>query len=352
MSFPPSIIKSLFSQTDFPEHIGLHIKVKIYDGIKYLWFISPLLKGGFHKIQYVVGKSGTFSQNIRHWLWREVLFNRYDKVNLTNGKVYENKGLKWNKSNKFHRHYFNVKKEMVDDNLDKWISKGGIDKTDKFYLQFVATQEDDNKKDTQNIPESDIDKLEKRVDKLERLVNQLCKMIRGKETQIQKLKSLVKPTDTTLEELEELEEEEEPEDKLEELEEPEEPELEKLEEPEKKTVTFKEELAGPIIGKAKYIDDLYLEEVEYDIVEPLHGDDNLLLYSKGEIVGYLEESYEDTSIHEDFRDKDNCVVDPYNSYKSVARFYIESKKKYYYEKVYNPEHGCLTATRVDIEYFT
>lgn len=334
---PPSFIKSQFNPDDFPEHIGLHIKVKIYDGKKYIWFISPLLKAGFHKIQYVVGKSGTFSQNIRNWLWREVLFNRYDKVILTNGKVHQNNGLKWNKSNKFQKHYFNVKKEQVDDNLDKWISKGGIDKTDKYYLQFVATQEDE-KKETTEIPESDIDKLEKRVDKLERLVNQLCKMIKGKETQIQKLKSLVKPT-----ELEELEEPKQPEDKLEEL-----------EEPEKKTVTFEEEkeLAGPIIGKAKYLDDFYLELVEYDIVEPIHGDDNLLLYLKGEIVGYVEDCYEDTSIPEDFRDKDDYVVDPHYGGARLSRFYIESKKRYFYEKVYNSEHGCLTETGVDIEYFT
>jgi len=337
MSFPSSFIKSLFTPSDFPDHIGLHIKIKIYDGTKYIWFLSPLLKKGFHKIQYVVGKSGTHSQNIRHWLWREVIFNRYDKVNLGNGKVYENNGVKWNKLNKFHTHYFNVKKEVVDLNLDKWISKGGIDKTDKYYLQFVATQEEQI--NTQDIPESHIDKLEKRVDKLERLVNQLCKMIKGKETQIQTLKSLVKPTDTTLEELEQPVE---PEDNLEQL--------------EKKTVSFEEEEeeeeeeAGPIIGKAKYLDeDLNWEEL--DIVEPLNGDDNWLLYSQGKMVGYLE-NYQNTSIPEDFRDKDNYVVDPDNSYERLERLFIENKKKYYYVIEYNSVVGGLQPTNLcEIEYF-
>ena len=161
MTFPPPFIKSLFTPNDFPEHIGLYIKVKIYDGKKYIWFISPLLKGGFHKIQYVVGKSGTYSQNIRHWLWREVFFDRYSKANLGDGKVYENKGLKWNKTNKFHKQYFNVKNEFVDDNLEIWISKGGIEKTDKYYLQFVATQEE-QKKNTTEIPETELDNVYKR----------------------------------------------------------------------------------------------------------------------------------------------------------------------------------------------
>ena len=337
MSFPSPFIKSLFTKSDFPDHIGLHIKVRIYDGKQYIWFISPLLKEGFHKIQYVVGKSGTYSQNIRHWLWREVVFNRFDKVNLTNGKVYENDGLKWNKSNKFHKHYFNVKKEMVDNNLDKWISKGGIEKTDKYYLQFVATQEEQN--NTQDIPESHNDKLEKRVDKLERLVNQLCKMIKGKEEQIQKLKSLVVPTKP-----EETEEQE----KKEEQENTEEPE-----ETEKKTVTFAEEepkeLPGPIVGKAKYLNE-DLDWEEFDIVELLN-EDEALLYLNGEKVGYVE-NYEDNKIPEDFRDKDNYVIDPLDCGEKLERLFIENKKKYCYVKEYNSVVCGLQLTNVcEIEYF-
>ena len=325
MSFPPSFIKSLFPKSDFPDHIGLYIKVKIYDGKKYIWFMSPLLKKGFNKIQYVVGKSGTYSQNIRHWLWREVVFNRFDKVKLSNGKIHENNGLKWNKLNEDHKHYFNVKNEFVDDNLDKWISKGGIEKTDKFYLQFVGTQEDK----TQDIPESHIDKLEKRVDKLERLVNQLCKMIRGKETQIQTLKSLVKPT--TLEE---------PEDKLEEPE-------DKLE---KKTVTFSEEpkeLPGPIIGKAKYLNE-DLDWEDYDIVELLN-EDECLLYLNGEKVGYLE-NYQDTKLPKECRDKDNYVINDFGE--KLEILFIENKKKYYYVEEYNSVVGGLQPTNLcEIEYF-
>ena len=342
MSFPPSFIKSLFKLNDFPEHIGLYIKVKIYNEKKYIWFISPLLKEGFHKIQYVVGKSGTFSQNIRHWLWREVVFNRYDKVNLTNGKVYENNGLKWNKSNKFHKHYFNVKKEIVDDKLKKWISQGGIEKTDKFYLQFVATQED-QKKDTSEIPKTEIENVNKRVDKLERLVNQLCKMIKGKEEQITKLKSLVVPKVP-----------EEPEEKPEELEKLE--ELEKTEEPdkleEKKTVTFSEEpkeLPGPIIGTAKILNE-DLEWEEYDIVDLLN-EDEALLYLNGEKVGYLE-PYQDTKIPKECNrtDKDDYVINDFDG-ERLERLFIENKKKYYYVEEYNSVVGQLQPTNIcEINY--
>lgn len=327
MSFPPSFIKSLFTKSDFPEHIGLYIKVKIYNEKKYIWFISPLLKEGFHKIQYVVGKSGTFSQNIRHWLWREVVFNRYDKVNLTNGKVYENGGLKWNKSNKFHKHYFNIKKEIVDDKLKKWINQGGIEKTDKFYLQFVATQED-QKKDTSEIPKTELENVNKRLEKLERLVNQLCKMVKGKEEQIQKLKSLVVPTEQVA---------------------PEEPE--KLEELEKKTVTFSEEpkeLPGPKIGKARYLNE-DLDWEEYDIVELLN-EDEALLYLNGEKVGYIE-NYEDNKIPEDFRDKDDYVIEK-DSGEKLERLFFENKKKYCYVKEYNSVVGGLQQTNIcEIDYF-
>lgn len=337
MSFPPSFIKSLFKPNDFPEHIGLYIKVKIYNEKKYIWFISPLLKEGFHKIQYVVGKSGTYSQNIRHWLWREVIFNRYDKVNLTNGKVYENNGLKWNKSNKFHKHYFNIKKEIVDGKLEKWISQGGIEKTDKFYLQFVATQEE-QKKDTSEIPETELDNVFKRLDKLERLVNQLCKMVKGKEEQIQKLKSLLVPTEQVAPV--------EPEDEEEKLEEPEEDKLEK------KTVTFSEEpkeLPGPIVGKARYLNE-DLDWEEYDIVELLN-EDEALLYLNGERVGYIE-NYEDNKIPEDFRDKDDYVIDPTDCGEKLERLFIENKKKYCYVKEYNSVVGCLQQTNLcEIEYF-
>jgi hypothetical protein len=327
MSFPSSFIKSLFKPTDFPEHIGLHIKVKIYNGKNYIWFMSPLLKQGFHKIQYVLGKSGTYSQNIRHWLWREVVFNRFDKVNLKNGKVYENKGLKWNKLNTTHKNYFNVKKEIVDHNLDKWISEGGIEKTDKYYLQFVATQED-QKKDITETPETEQDKIYKRLNRLERLVNQLCKMVKGKEEQIQTLKSLVKPT---------LELEKQEEDKLEE------PELVK------KTVTFAEpkDLPGPKIGKAKYLNE-DLDWEEFDIVELLN-EDEILLYSQGEKVGYIE-NYQNSIIPDFFRDKDNYVINEKGE--KLERLFIDNKKKYYYEEEYNSLVGCLQDTNLcEIEYF-
>jgi hypothetical protein len=369
------IINKLFNLSEFSEDIGLHIRVRVYAGINYIWFINPLLKDGFHKIQYNVGKKKTtYSQGIRRWVWKEVMFDRSSQVKLPSGEVYKNNGRKWSQANNIHTSHFNISSnEIVDDKLFNWVKKGGIGKEEQYYLRFVATQKETSQlKDIQlnsvnqslkeRVDELEFgkDKLEKRVDKLERLVNQLCKMIKGKEEQIQKLKSLVVPTGEVLtEELEELEKPEmeileKPE--MEILEKPEELE-DKLEEPkedklEKKTVTFSEEpkeLPGPIIGKAKYLNE-DLDWEEYDIVELLN-EDEALLYLNGEKVGYVE-NYEDNKIPEDYRDKDDYVIDFDEDGEKLERLFIENKKKYYYVKEYNSVVGCLQQTNLcEIEYF-
>ena len=363
------IINKLFNPSELSEDIGLHIKVRVYSGINYIWFINPLLKDGFHKIQYNVGKKKTtYSQGIRRWVWKEVMFDRSSQVKLPSGEVYKNNGRKWSQANNIHTSHLNISSnEYVDDKLFNWVKNGGIGKEEQYYLRFVATQKETSQlKDIQlnsvnqslkeridelefgkekvdklekrvNELEFGKDKLENRVDKLERLVNQLCKMIKGKEEQIQKLKSLVVPTEQEAEEVEELE-------KPEELE-------EQLEEPkEKKTVTFSEEpkeLPGPIIGKAKYLNE-DLDWEEYDIVELLN-EDEALLYLNGEKVGYVE-NYEDNKIPEDYRDKDDYVID--EDGEKLERLFIENKKKYYYVKEYNSVAECLQQTNLcEIEYF-
>ncbi len=349
-----AIINKLFNHSELSEDIGLHIKVRIYNGINYIWFINPLLKDGYHKIQYNVGKKKTtYSQGIRRWVWKEVMFDRSRQVKLPNGEIYKNNGRKWSQANNIHTSHLNISSnEYVDDVLFRWIKKGGIGKEEQYYQRFVATQKETSQlKDiqlnsvNQSIKErvdeleygkDKVDKLEKRVDKLERLVNQLCKMVKGKEEQIQKLKSLVKPTT-----LEELEEPEQPKDKLEEP-----------EEPEKKTVTFSEEpkeLPGPIVGKARYLNE-DLDWEEFDIVELLN-EDEALLYLNGEKVGYVE-NYEDNKIPEDYRDKDDYVIDPLDCNVRLERLFIENKKKYCYVKEYNSVAECLQQTNLcEIEYF-
>jgi len=380
------IINNLFNPAELSKNNGLHIKVRVYNGIKYIWFINPLLKDGYHKIQYNVGKKKTtYSQGIRRWVWKEVMFDRSSQVKLPSGEVYKNNGRKWSQANNIHTSLLNISSiEVLDNTLFNWIKKGGIGKEDKYFLRFVATQKETSQlKDIQlnsvnqsikdrvdeleytkekvdklekRVDELELgkDKLENRVDKLEKLVNQLCKMIKGKEEQITKLKSLVKPTAPIEQVLtvapEEPEEKlEEPEEKLEEPEEKlEEPE-EKLEELEKKTVTFKEEdkeLAGPIIGKAKYLDE-DLNWVEYDIVS--WHEDECLLYSHGEKVGYIE-NYQDTRIPKECRDKYNYVITDCGE--KLERLYIENKKRYHYVEVYNSVACCLQPTNLcEIEYF-
>jgi len=346
------IINKLFNPSELSEDIGLHIKVRIYNGSKYIWFINPLLKDGYHKIQYNVGKKKTtYSQGIRRWVWKEVMFDRSSQVKLPSGEVYKNNGRKWSQANNIHTSHFNISSnEYVDDVLFKWIKKGGIGKEEKYYLRFVATQKETSQlKDIQlnsvnqslkervdelEYTKEKVDKLEKRVDKLERLVNQLCKMVKGKEEQIQKLKSFLVPVKQEVET-------EQPKDKLEEL-----------EKPEKKTVTFSEnpkELAGPIVGKARYLNE-DLDWEEFDIVELLN-EDEALLYLNGEKVGYVE-NYEDNKIPEDYRDKDDYVIDPLDCNVRLERLFIENKKKYCYVKEYNSVAECLQQTNLcEIEYF-
>lgn len=366
-----SLINNLFNPSELSEDIGLHIKVRIYNGINYIWFIHPLLKDGFHKIQYGVGKKKTtYSQGIRRWMWKEVMFDRSSQVKLPSGEVYKNNGRKWSQANNIHTSHLNISSnEYVDSILFNWIKKGGIGKEEKYYLQFVATQKETSQlKDIQlnsvnqslkeRIDELEYgkekvdklekrvdelkfgkDKLENRVDKLERLVNQLCKMVKGKEEQIKKLKSLVVPEDAKVAP-------EQPEDKLEKktvtfAEEPEEDKLEKK--------TFSEELPGPIIGKAKILNE-DLDWEEYDIVELLN-EVECLLYLNGEKVGYLE-PYQDTKIPKECkrRDKDDYVIDP--SGEKLERLFIENKKKYYYVEEYNSIVGGLQPTNIcEIEYF-
>jgi len=342
------IINNLFNPAELSKNNGLHIKVRVYNGIKYIWFINPLLKDGYHKIQYNVGKKKTtYSQGIRRWVWKEVMFDRSSQVKLPSGEVYKNNGRKWSQANNIHTSLLNISSiEVLDNTLFNWIKKGGIGKEDKYYLRFVATQKETSQlKDIQlnSVNQS----IKDRVDKLEKLVNQLCKMIKGKEEQITKLKSLVKPT-APIEQVLTVAPEE-PEEKLEEPEEKlEEPE-EKLEELEKKTVTFKEEdkeLAGPIIGKAKYLDE-DLNWVEYDIVS--WHEDECLLYSHGEKVGYIE-NYQDTRIPKECRDKYNYVINDCGE--KLERLYIENKKRYHYVEVYNSVACCLQPTNLcEIEYF-
>jgi hypothetical protein len=309
-------------------------------------------------------------------MWKEVMFDRSSKVKLPSGEIYINNGKKWSQANDIHTRYLSIPKEYLDDKLFNWIKKGGIGKDEKYYLRFVATQKETSQlKDIQlntvnqslnsvnqslkekvdkleeRVAKLERDKLEekkrserdeKRVDKLERLVNQLCKMVKGKEDQIKTLKSLVKPKEQV-----EPEKPEEPE-KTEEPEKPEEPEKQK-------TVTFREEpkkeLPGPITGKAKYLNE-DLDWVEFDIIQIFNkeGEDEVLLYSEGEKMGYIEQ-YQDFTIPEDFRDKDNYVIYETGG-ERLERLFIDNLNKYYYEAEYNSLVGCLQNTNLcEIEYF-
>ena len=349
-----SLINKLFTLSELSEDVGLHIKVRVYNGKNYIWFIDPLLKDGYHKIQYVVGKKKTtYSQGIRRWMWKEVMFDRSSQVKLPSGEVYKNNGRKWSPTNDIHTSHLNIQNEYIDDKLNNWVKKGGIGKEEKYYEQFVATQKETSQlKDIQlnsvnqslkervdqmEYGKDKVDKLEKRVDKLERLVNQLCKMVKGKEEQIQKLKSLVVPKV----EPEKPEEPEEPE-------EPKEPEREK-------TVTFaeepKKELPGPITGKAKYLNE-DLDWVEFDIIQIFNkeGEDEVLLYSEGEKMGYIEQ-YQNSTIPEEYRDKDNYVIYETGG-ERLERLFIDNLNKYYYEVEYNSLVECLQNTNLcEIEYF-
>ena len=36
------IINKLFNLSEFSEDIGLHIRVRVYNGTNYIWFINPI----------------------------------------------------------------------------------------------------------------------------------------------------------------------------------------------------------------------------------------------------------------------------------------------------------------------